>query len=412
MSGTQIKPLVISAVVIVVSALTINWYADASYEPRRNLDTPKAETLLPLSCAIVIPEAMREGVGSFPKMKATGEDLILLRPVGELLAAALEDSARKVFRDVRVVPAVGAIDGKADVIIEVNDIKVPENHNTWWKVREDSLTLGMLGGVETGMSVNLKVHITRDGMRPELFDATANTACSHGTTLLPLRALGRLMTRQAEESVREISKRVLNKAIPEGQQRQVPDIASVVIELAKSEDVIDAGRGLYSDYCAGCHGRNAEGTPDNPNLIDDDWLFGELSGKGNTPALLKSIIVEGRKDNICPEFGKTASPNEIDQLAEYVLNMSSREAGGVEAMQGRALFIAKGCIICHGYEGEGMPILGAPNLTDNIWLHSKELDSIKAALRNGRNGSMPGFRCQLTDQEANQLTAYVYSLNN
>ena len=102
----------------------------------------------------------------------------------------------------------------------------------------------------------------------------------------------------------------------------------------------------------------------------------------------------------------------IDQVAAYVMSLSGRDVDAAEAAAGKEVFLTAGCIGCHGMDGTGNPLLGAPNLTDNVWLYGGSAGAIKQTLQNGRAGVMPAHQDLLGDEKVHLLTAYVYSLSN
>lgn len=176
-----------------------------------------------------------------------------------------------------------------------------------------------------------------------------------------------------------------------------------VAALAKDEEAMAAGRRLFMTYCAVCHGSDARGGPGFPNLADDDWLW------GGDPESIKKSILDGRQ-GVMPAWGGTLGDRGIAEVTAYVLSLSGRQAdpGLVEA--GRQKFQAN-CAACHGAEGKGNPIMGAPNLTDGIWLYGGSRAAIEESIRNGRKGRMPAHRALLGEEKVHLLAAYVWSLS-
>ncbi|PWQ96587.1 cytochrome-c oxidase, cbb3-type subunit III [Leucothrix pacifica] len=173
-------------------------------------------------------------------------------------------------------------------------------------------------------------------------------------------------------------------------------------DLAKNEKAMGTASRLFSNNCASCHGSAAQGAKGFPNLTDNDWLY------GNSPEQIEHSIVKGRA-GVMPKLG--LSDVQIVQVSNYVLTLSGREAeaDAEEAKKGEALFAT--CIACHGPDAKGMHALGAPNLTDDIWLHGSELADIQDVIREGRQGQMPAHENLLTKAETRLLTAYVMSLS-
>jgi cytochrome c oxidase cbb3-type subunit 3 len=101
----------------------------------------------------------------------------------------------------------------------------------------------------------------------------------------------------------------------------------------------------------------------------------------------------------------------VDNLANYVVSLSGRNADAAKAEAGKEAFMTSGCVACHGIDGKGNQILGAPNLTDNIWLYGASLGAIKQSIVGGRNGVMPAHDELLGPEKVHLLTAYVYGLS-
>ena len=162
------------------------------------------------------------------------------------------------------------------------------------------------------------------------------------------------------------------------------------------------GRTLFTEYCAACHGRDARGNRalGAPDLTDGDWLYG---GDGKS---IMTSITEGRKGTM-PGFGNTNSDVEIRELANYVLSLSGRTHDSLRAQFGKLNFSS--CVPCHGAEGKGNTALGAPNLTDGVWLYGGGLEDIVETIRRGRNGVMPALGSRLGEENAALVAAWVYA---
>jgi cytochrome c oxidase cbb3-type subunit 3 len=171
--------------------------------------------------------------------------------------------------------------------------------------------------------------------------------------------------------------------------------------IAEDPQALRAGRVLFIDNCAGCHGREGRGNValGAPDLTDRDWLYG---GDGKT--ILASIL-EGRTGIMPPFADKTSQ--EIRDLANYVLSLSGRTHDSLRAYFGKPAFAP--CAACHGAEGKGNPALGSPDLSDRIWLHGDSIDDIMATIRNGRTGVMPAWRDRLGEDNAALVAAWVYA---
>ena len=174
-------------------------------------------------------------------------------------------------------------------------------------------------------------------------------------------------------------------------------------ELAQNPDAMKMGLRLFSNNCAVCHGADGGGNYGFPNLTDHDWLY------GGTPDKIKETITLGRKGAM-PAWGALMGETGVVNVSEYVLQMSGQEHDAAKAELGAKLF-NQNCVACHGVDGKGNQALGAPNLTDDIWLYGGEPQDIRATLRNGRNGVMPAQQELLKADRIHLLAAYVYSLS-
>lgn len=179
-----------------------------------------------------------------------------------------------------------------------------------------------------------------------------------------------------------------------------------VPELAKTDDALKIGQRLFANNCAVCHGSAARGQVGFPNLTDNDWLY------GGTPDAILATLHNGRMGNMP---AKGVMPNmtseQVDQVVNYVLSFSGREKDAAAAEAGKAVF-AQGCVACHGPEAKGNHAIGAPNLTDNVWLYGSTYKWIRETVVNGRQNQMPAQGGRLSEDQIQILAAYVYSLSN
>lgn len=177
-----------------------------------------------------------------------------------------------------------------------------------------------------------------------------------------------------------------------------------VEQLAGDPAAQQMGERLFVDNCAACHGRGGYGNVKlgAPSLIDDDWLYG-----GSGKDILTSIR-EGRA-GLMPPWSSLGEDN-VRNLANYVLSLSGSPHDAARAAAGKPLFTT--CAACHGPEGKGNPALGAPNLTDRIWLHGGRFEDIVRTIGGGRQGNMPAWSKRLTDDQTRVLAAYVYHLSH
>jgi cytochrome c oxidase cbb3-type subunit 3 len=180
--------------------------------------------------------------------------------------------------------------------------------------------------------------------------------------------------------------------------------AKGVEELAADPQARIAGQRLFLNYCAQCHGSDAGGAKGYPSLRDRDWLY------GGDPATIKASITNGRS-GLMPPLGATVGGDAgARDVAQYVLSLSGRTYDSLRAFRGRQTF-ATVCAACHGPEGKGNPQLGAPNLTDAVWLHGNSQEDIIEAVLKGRKGEMPAHKTFLDEARIHVLTGYVYSLS-
>lgn len=179
--------------------------------------------------------------------------------------------------------------------------------------------------------------------------------------------------------------------------------AMSVQDLLNEPQALAMGQRLFANHCAQCHGVDARGAYGFPNLTDDDWLW------GGSPERIRETITEGRIANMMA-WGSTLGDRGVQQVSAYVVTLSGREADPGLAEPGAILF-QQFCSSCHGVEGKGNYMLGAPNLTDDIWLYGGSFGQIQQTVRNGRQGQMPAQKDLLGKDEIQLLTAYVYSLS-
>ncbi|HNR91362.1 MAG TPA: cytochrome-c oxidase, cbb3-type subunit III [Dokdonella sp.] len=155
-------------------------------------------------------------------------------------------------------------------------------------------------------------------------------------------------------------------------------------ELAKDPNATKVGRNVFANNCAACHGTDARGAKGYPNLVDGDWLYG-----GEPDTVLASVL-NGRH-GLMPPMVATLPGNGVDEVSHYVLSLSGIDHDARLAGEGKAKFEAV-CAACHGVDGKGMHALGAPDLTDDVWLHGQgNLAAIRDAITYGRSGEMPAW---------------------
>ena len=176
-------------------------------------------------------------------------------------------------------------------------------------------------------------------------------------------------------------------------------------DIAKDAKAMGIGERLFMNNCAQCHGSDARGSKSFPNLTDKDWL-----GGSGDEAYIKATIVNGRTGMMPPMAAAVGSAADVENLAQYVLSLSGSPHDSVSAAIGKAKFVS--CAACHGMNGKGNVALGAPNLTDDIWLHGWGAEHIVNMIQNGKTNVMPPQGGKLTDGQIQVLSAYVWSLSN
>ena len=175
-------------------------------------------------------------------------------------------------------------------------------------------------------------------------------------------------------------------------------------EVAKDNQAMAIGERLFMNNCAQCHGSDARGGKSFPNLTDKDWLH------GGAPENIKQTIAEGRMAMMPPQAEAVGTPDDVRNLAHYVLSLSGSPHDSLKASLGKSKFTA--CAACHGMDGKGNTLLGAPNLTDDVWLHGWGEQAIVDIITNGKMNEMPAQKAKLTPAQIDVLTAYVWGLSN
>lgn len=175
-------------------------------------------------------------------------------------------------------------------------------------------------------------------------------------------------------------------------------------DLAHNNQALDIGFRLFLDNCAICHGADGGGNFSIPDLTDNDWIHG-----GKAEAILETIA-NGRKGSM-PAWGKVIGSEATNQVTEYVLKMSQQEHDKPLADKGAKVF-QQYCAACHGTDGTGLIAMGAPNLTDDIWLYGGSRDGVLSTIAFGQNGEMPAQSGMLRKEKIYVLAAYVYSLSH
>ena len=175
-------------------------------------------------------------------------------------------------------------------------------------------------------------------------------------------------------------------------------------ELAADANAMAIGERLFMNNCAQCHGSDARGSKGFPNLADADWLHGGSADK------IKETIAKGRTGVMPPMAAAVGGAEDLRNVAHYVLSLSNSPHDSLRAQLGKSKFAA--CAACHGADGKGNVAMGAPNLTDDVWLHGWGEQAIVNMVVGGKTNQMPAQEEKLTAAQIHVLSGYVWSLSN
>jgi cytochrome c oxidase cbb3-type subunit 3 len=177
-----------------------------------------------------------------------------------------------------------------------------------------------------------------------------------------------------------------------------------VEQVAADPEALRMAQRLFLNHCAQCHASDGGGSRGFPNLTDRDWLW------GGDPAAIRTSIAEGRA-GVMPPLGAAVGGDEgARNVAQYVRSLSGLAYDSLRAVKGRKVY-AQVCAACHGADGKGNQQLGAPNLTDEVWLYGSSEAMIVEAIMKGRNNRMPPHKDMLSEAKIHLLTAYVYAIS-
>lgn len=180
--------------------------------------------------------------------------------------------------------------------------------------------------------------------------------------------------------------------------------AMKVEELSRDPEAKAVGERLFMNNCSQCHGSDARGNRGFPNLTDNDWLL------GGSPEKIKQTITNGHIGVMPPIAAAVGNEEDVKNVANYVLSLSGSPHDAARAAKGVDKFAI--CAACHGAEGKGNQDIGAPNLTDNIWLHGAGEDAIIKRIHEGKTNQMPAWQAKFTSAQIHVLTSYVWGLSN
>jgi cytochrome c oxidase cbb3-type subunit 3 len=205
-------------------------------------------------------------------------------------------------------------------------------------------------------------------------------------------AVGQLKTEMAKAKVEQ------DKIFAKFQNASVED-------LARDPQAHAIGERLFLNNCAACHGSDAKGAKGFPNLTDNDWIH------GGSPDKIIETITHGRRGQMPVMAPAVGSPEEVRQVANYVLSLSGSGHNSILAELGRDKF-KQVCAACHGADGKGNQAIGAPNLSDKIWLHGWGEDAILAMVNKGKLNVMPAQDARLSADQIKVVASYVWSLSH
>ena len=174
-------------------------------------------------------------------------------------------------------------------------------------------------------------------------------------------------------------------------------------ELGQNKNALSTAKRLFSTNCSICHGTDARGTIGFPNLRDDQWLYG---GDGET---IKLSITNGR-NGMMPSWSAPLGEQGVSEVTEYLYGFQQTSDNPQAAKAGELKFKTF-CVACHGADATGNPIIGAPNLTDSVWLYGGSKAAISESISKGRQGAMPAHKDLLSENQIHLLSAYLLSLS-
>jgi cytochrome c oxidase cbb3-type subunit 3 len=181
--------------------------------------------------------------------------------------------------------------------------------------------------------------------------------------------------------------------------------AQPIEQVAGDARARQMGERIFLNNCAQCHGSDARGSRGFPNLADGDWLY------GGAPAMIAATVTGGRNGVMPPMGAAVGGKADVEDVANHVLSLSDSAHDGVKSARGKSKFDTV-CAACHGADAKGNPAIGAPNLTDKIWLYGGSVATISDTVNGGRNNVMPSFKNILTGPEIHLVAAYVWSISN
>lgn len=175
-------------------------------------------------------------------------------------------------------------------------------------------------------------------------------------------------------------------------------------QLADNSRALAIGHSLFLNNCAQCHGSDARGSRGYPNLANTDWQW------GGSPEAIYTSIAQGRHGIMPPQAAAVGDATAVRNVAAYVQSLSGVNHDASAAVLGRPIY-QQVCAACHGADGKGNTALGAPNLTDRVWLYGGSQADIMQAISQGREGVMPAHEDRLTKPQIDLLVAYLLNIS-
>lgn len=193
-------------------------------------------------------------------------------------------------------------------------------------------------------------------------------------------------------------------------------LAAIAADAALNTYAQSAGSAVFKTWCAQCHGAGAAGVQGKgyPNLLDDDWLWGgDIAAIHQTISHgIRTATDPAARASEMPKFGTDGllEPEQIAAVVEYVLKIAGQDHDAALAKAGETIFVTdETCAACHGPDGKGNRELGAPNLTDAIWLYGGSREAITASVEMARFGVMPAWVGRLSEDEIRAVAVYVHA---
>lgn len=210
---------------------------------------------------------------------------------------------------------------------------------------------------------------------------------------------GMLETNSAKE-VRANQEKIEAQVQPVFQKYAEMDIKAI----AQDDEARAIGQRLFLNNCAQCHGSDAQGSPSFPNLTDEVWLW------GGEPEQILQTITNGRR-GIMTAHASLMTPAQASDIAQYIRSLNGLANDQTRIVPGKKLY-DQFCVACHGAEAKGNQLLGAPDLTDGVWLYGSSEDSIVYGILNGRDNQMPAQKDLLSPEQIRLLAGWVWGLSN